>query len=70
MGLIWRTYQQAQISAATHRADSLDGRVRDLEQRLAIQEAALRRVIDRLERQAGEDISGDGRIGLSEPPLG
>ena len=66
MGLIWRSYQQMQIAEGSDRTDSLDDRVRDLELRCSIQESALRALTDHLERKYGEDLTGDGSIGL--PP--
>ena len=66
MGILWEMYQQNQISENSGRADSLDDRVRELELRVGMQDAVIRSLIDHLERKFGEDLSGDGQIGLPE----
>ena len=64
MGLVWDMYQQSKISENAERTDSIDDRVRELELRVGMQERLIRTLIDHLERKFGEDISGDGQIGL------
>jgi hypothetical protein len=57
-------YQQNKINENIGRTDSLDDRVRELELRVSMQERVIRSLIDQLERRFGEDLSGDGEIGL------
>jgi len=59
-------YQQSKISENAERTDSIDDRVRELELRVGMQERLIRTLIDHLERKFGEDISGDGQIGLPQ----
>ena len=64
MGILWDMYQQNKINENIGRTDSLDDRVRALELRVSMQERVIRSLIDQLERRFGEDLSGDGEIGL------
>ena len=64
MGILWDMYQQNKINENIGRTDSLDDRVRDLALRVSMQERVIRSLIDQLERKFGEDLSGDGQIGL------
>ena len=64
MGILWDMYQQNKINENIGRTDSLDDRVRELELRVSMQERVIRSLIDQLERKFGEDLSGDGQIGL------
>ena len=64
MGILWDMYQQNKINENIGRTDSLDDRVRALELRVSMQERVIRSLIDKLERRFGEDLSGDGEIGL------
>jgi hypothetical protein len=64
MGILWDMYQQNKINENIGRTDSLDDRVRELELRVSMQERVIRSLIDQLERRFGEDLSGDGQIGL------
>jgi len=64
MGILWDMYQQNKINENIGRTDSLDDRVRELELRVSMQERVIRSLIDQLERRFGEDLSGDGEIGL------
>jgi uncharacterized coiled-coil protein SlyX len=63
MGLFWDLYQQSQISTQTDKTATLEQRVDRLESELRRTQELLRLVIDRLERQDGVDIDGDGRVG-------
>jgi|SwirhisoilCB2_FD_contig_61_8840020_length_449_multi_2_in_0_out_0_1 hypothetical protein len=66
MGILWDMYQQNKINENIGRTDSLDDRVRELELRVSMQERVIRSLIDQLERRFGEDLSGDGQIGLAD----
>ena len=63
MGLFWDLMQQSAISANREKAETLEGRVDELERDLANTNQLLSEVIKRLETQTREDINKDGRIG-------
>ncbi len=63
MGLFWDLIQQSQISDQRHRADSLEDRVRFLEEELYHTRELLHRTLQVLEQHTGQDIDGDGRVG-------
>lgn len=63
MGLFWDLIQQSQISEQREKAESLDDRVLQLEQRLHRTDKLLRLLLERLEREWNEDIDKDGRVG-------
>jgi len=63
MGLFWDLMQQSAIDSNREKTDTLASRVRRLERELARTNERLNEVIRRLEKQSGEDINNDGRIG-------
>ncbi len=63
MGFFWDLMQQNQISQQRDRASTLDLRVSQLEDRLDDTNKLLRLLLERLEKQLGEDIDKDGRVG-------
>ncbi len=63
MGFFWDLMQQNQISQQRDRASTLDQRVSQLEDRLNDTNKLLRLLLERLEKQLGEDIDKDGRVG-------
>ncbi len=63
MGFFWDLMQQNQISKQSERASTLEARVEQLEDRLDETRRLLRLLLERLEKQLGEDIDKDGRIG-------
>jgi chaperonin cofactor prefoldin len=63
MGFFWDLMQQSQISDQQELASSLEGRVERLEENLRRTNHLLQRLLERLEKQLGEDINRDGRIG-------
>jgi len=63
MGLFWDLMQQSQISDQRDRANSIEGRVRQLEQELHDTRLQLHRLVSILEKEYGRDIDGDGRVG-------
>ena len=62
MGLFWDLYQQSQISDHAQRADSLQGRVHEVEREVARLSSLLHQVIGRLEQHVGVDLDNDGRV--------
>lgn len=63
MGLFWDLMQQSQISDQRGRADSLEGRVSQLENELHETRQLVHRLVSVLENEYGKDIDGDGRVG-------
>ena len=63
MGLFWDLLQQSQISEHRDRAESLEARVKRLEQENDHIATVLREVIARLEKHVGADLDKDGRVG-------
>ncbi len=63
MGLFWDLIQQSQISDQRGKTDSLETRVVNLEIELRRTQETLHSLIQLLERQFGQDIDRDGRVG-------
>ena len=63
MGLFWDLMQQSQISDQRGRADSIEGRVSQLENELHETRQLVHRLVSVLEKEYGKDIDGDGRVG-------
>ena len=63
MGLFWDLMQQSQISEQRGRADSLEGRVSQLENELYETRQLVYKLVSVLEKEYGRDVDGDGRIG-------
>jgi len=63
MGLFWDLIQQNQISNQSTRADSVERRVAELEQRVDAMNRLLQEMLVRLEQRLGDDINRDGKIG-------
>jgi len=63
MGLFWDLMQQSQISDQRGRAESLEQRVRQLENGLAETRQLLHKLVSILEKEYGKDVDGDGRVG-------
>lgn len=63
MGLIWDLIQQGQLSSHATRAESLEQRMRQLEDELDHTRGALHRLLLALEHRFGEDLDGDNRVG-------
>jgi len=55
--------QQSQISDQRGRAESLEQRVRQLENGLAETRQLLHKLVSILEKEYGKDVDGDGRVG-------
>lgn len=63
MGLFWDLIQQSQISDQRSSTESLEGRVRELEQELREVKQIQLRLLQTLETHFTRDIDGDGRVG-------
>lgn len=63
MGLFWDLYQQSQISRQSERSATTEARLDNLERDMQRLQQLLRDVIERLEKNVGTDLDGDGRVG-------
>ena len=63
MGLFWDLLQQSQIGETRGRTESLEARVRQLEQEMDHARQLIHDLVNVLERRFGEDIDRDGRVG-------
>ena len=63
MGLFWDLIQQSQISDQRGKTDSLETRVVNLEIELRRTQETLHSLIELLEKQFGQDLDRDGRVG-------
>lgn len=63
MGLFWDLIQHGQIREARGKAESLDGRVAQLESELQRTNETLMSLLRVLEERFGEDLNRDGRVG-------
>ncbi|MFP4845698.1 hypothetical protein [Winogradskyella sp. PE311] len=63
MGLFWDLIQQSEIEEQKGKAESLEGRVKQLEDELNKTKALLLKTLKVLEERSGEDINDDGQIG-------
>ena len=63
MGLFWDLIQQSQISEQRTIAETLEERVRSLEDELRHTRKVIFNLVSILEKEYGKDIDGDGKIG-------
>lgn len=63
MGLFWDLMQQGQIDQQRNRASTLEDRLAQLEARLDSTQKLLSLLLERLEKELGEDIDKDGSVG-------
>ncbi len=63
MGFFWDLVQHSQINQQRERSDTLEQRVADLEYDLAETRRLMKLLLEHLEKQSGNDINQDGRIG-------
>lgn len=63
MGIFWDLLQQDELEKQQSQADSLEGRVEQLEKDLASTHALLRKTLETLELHTQTDIDGDGKMG-------
>ena len=62
MGMFWDLFQDSEIYDQEERAYSLETRVARLEGDLLRTRRLLRTLLERLEREFGEDLNRDGRV--------
>lgn len=65
MGLFWDLIQHSQIQDQRRQSQTLEVRVRQLEDELRQTRELLRTLLERLEQHLGEDVDRDGRVGRS-----
>ena len=63
MGLFWDLIQQSQISQQRSSTESLEDRMRELEQELREVKQIQLRLLQTLETHFAHDLDGDGRVG-------
>tara|TARA_R110002074_G_scaffold370629_1_gene545519 strand:+ start:233 stop:424 length:192 start_codon:yes stop_codon:yes gene_type:complete len=63
MGLFWDLIQQSELDEQKGKADSLEERVKTLENELTKTKELLLKTLKVLEERSGEDINDDGKIG-------
>lgn len=63
MGLFWDLIQHSQIQDQRRHSETLEGRVRQLEEELQRTNQLLRTLLERLEQRFGEDLDKDGHVG-------
>jgi len=63
MGVLWEVVQTGLMYGQKRKSDSVEDRVRALEERLQLTQDTLRALVKKLEQIHGMDIDQDGRIG-------
>lgn len=63
MGIFWDLMQESKLKEQKEQADSLEDRVRQLEEELAETKALLAKTLIALEEHLEKDIDGDGKMG-------
>jgi hypothetical protein len=63
MGMLWEVVQTGLMYGQKRKSDSVEDRVRALEDQLQLTQNTLRSLVKKLEELHGLDIDQDGRIG-------
>lgn len=63
MGIFWDLMQQDELNKQQKQADSIDDRVKNLEDELAHTKELLKKTLAALETHLSKDIDGDGKLG-------
>ncbi|HKL39540.1 MAG TPA: hypothetical protein VJ894_02625 [Cryomorphaceae bacterium] len=63
MGIFWDLMQEDKLEKQQEKADSVEERVKHLEEELASTKALLRKTLIALETHLVKDIDGDGKTG-------
>jgi hypothetical protein len=63
MGILWEVVQTGLMYGQKRKSDSVEDRVRFLENQLTLTQNTLRDLVKKLEELHGLDIDGDGRVG-------
>ncbi len=63
MGILWEVVQTGLMYGQKRKSDSVEDRVKFLENQLTLTQNTLRDLVKKLEELHGLDIDGDGRVG-------
>jgi uncharacterized Rmd1/YagE family protein len=63
MGVLWEVVQTGLMYGQMRKSDTVEDRVKALEDQLQLTQNTLRTLVKKLEEIRGEDIDHDGRIG-------
>jgi DNA-binding MarR family transcriptional regulator len=63
MGVLWEVVQTGLMYGQKRKSDSIEDRVKALEDQLQLTQNTLRSLVKKLEEMHGIDIDRDGRIG-------
>jgi bisphosphoglycerate-dependent phosphoglycerate mutase len=63
MGILWEIVQTGLMYGQHRKSDSIEDRVKSLEDHLLSTQNTLRALVKKLEEIHGSDIDGDGRVG-------
>jgi chaperonin cofactor prefoldin len=63
MGILWEVVQTGLMYGQKRKSDSIEDRVKFLEDQLSLTQNRLRDLVKKLEELHGLDIDGDGRVG-------
>jgi len=63
MGILWEVVQTGLMYGQKRKSDSVEDRVKSLEDQLSLTQNTLRALVKKLEEIHGLDIDGDGRVG-------
>ncbi|MEN6332931.1 MAG: hypothetical protein ABFE01_01650 [Phycisphaerales bacterium] len=63
MGVLWEVVQTGLMYGQKRKSDSVEDRVRSLEDQLQLTQNTLRSLVKKLEQLHGIDIDQDGRVG-------
>ena len=63
MGMLWEVVQTGLMYGQKRKSDSVEDRVRALEDQLQLTQNTLRSLVQKLEQLHGMDIDQDGRVG-------
>lgn len=63
MGVLWEVVQTGLMYGQKRKSDSVEDRVKALEDQLQLTQDTLRSLVKKIEELRGEDIDHDGRIG-------
>lgn len=63
MGILWEVVQTGLMYGQKRKSDSIEDRVKFLEDQLSLTQNTLRDLVKKLEELHGLDINGDGKVG-------
>ena len=63
MGMLWEIVQTGLMYGQSCKSDTIEDRVKSLEDRLSATQNTLRTLVKKLEEMQGTDIDGDGSVG-------